>query len=77
MISNEKNRKEILKILNKKYHMNFSEADILMKTTAGNQFKYLSGHLSIFNEIISYDQKNKNILVKDIKKLEELLKKLK
>lgn len=74
VIANEKNRRLLLKSLNKKYNLNFSDPDLLMKTTAGNQFKYLSGHLSLFKDIIVYDQKNKIIIVKDLKKLEGLIK---
>jgi len=74
VIANEKNRKLLLKALNKKYNLNFSDPDLLMKTTAGNQFKYLSGHLLLFKDIILYNQRNKIISIKDLKKLEDLIK---
>jgi predicted helicase len=64
LIKNEKGRRELFKILNEKYGVNFSEADLLMKTTAGNQFKYLIGHLSVFGDSFTYDKKNKILILK-------------
>ena len=74
LVANEKNRKEILVELNQRFGVSFTEPDLLMKTTAGNQFKYLAGHLSLFKEIINYNSKEKVISLVDLKKLKKLLK---
>jgi predicted helicase len=75
LVKNDSNRKKIFGELNKKYSVDFSDADLLMKTTAGNQFKYLAGHLSLFSDIVFFDAKNKSITIKDNKRLQELLTK--
>src|SRR3989344_448760 len=71
LVANEKNRKEILVELNQRFGVSFTEPDLLMKTTAGNQFKYLAGHLSLFKEIINYNSKEKVISLVDLKKLKK------
>ena len=74
LIAKEKNRKQILRLLNKKYGVNFTDEDLIMKTTAGNQFKYLGGHISLFKDEITFNMKEKIISVKDKDKLEKILK---
>ena len=74
MLEKEKNLKQILGLLNKRYGVNFTDEDLIMKTTAGNQFKYLGGHISLFKDEINFNMGEKIISVKDKNKLKRILK---
>jgi superfamily II DNA or RNA helicase len=66
----EKNRVKVLKILNDQFGTEFQQNDIWTKnTTAVNQWNYMRGHVSLFEEIVEYDSKNRVLSLKAGKRL--------
>lgn len=61
----EKNRVKVLKTLNDQFGTEFQQNDIWTKnTTAVNQWNYMRGHISLFEEIVQYDSKNRVLSLK-------------
>ena len=61
-ILSEANKPKILRELNTIFGTNFSATDIWeKKTTINNQYIYFRDHLSLFNEFIKIDNKEKTI----------------
>jgi superfamily II DNA or RNA helicase len=71
----EKNRIKVLKTLNDHFGTEFQQNDIWTKnTTAVNQWNYMRGHISLFDDIVQYDSKNRVLSLKTGKRM--ALKKL-
>lgn len=67
---NEKNRIKVLDHLNKKFGTEFQQNDIWTKnTTAMNQWNYMRGHISLFDNIVHYDAQNRVLKIKAGKKI--------
>ncbi|MFH1825051.1 MAG: DEAD/DEAH box helicase family protein [Candidatus Firestonebacteria bacterium] len=74
-ILSETNKHKVLKELNKYFGTNFSVTDIwAKKTTINNQYIYFRNHLSLFNDFIVIDEKNRTMTL--IKGKEKALKEL-
>lgn len=63
---NEKNRAKVLEHLNERFGTEFQQNDIWTKTTtAVNQWNYMRGHISLFDDIVQYDSKTRVLSIKN------------
>jgi predicted helicase len=64
-VLSETNRAKVLNILNDHFGTEFQKNDIWTKnTTVVNQWNYMRGHLSLFDEFVQYDSKNRILSIK-------------
>ncbi|MGX7364682.1 DEAD/DEAH box helicase family protein [Aerococcus suis] len=60
-ILNKTNQESVLKILNQKYNVNFSFADVwTSRTTTYNQFNYFKAHLMLLEKIVDENDQRKD-----------------